>query len=944
MKKTATTAGSGQQAKSDPIVTAASQAVLDLDSAVSGHSVTAERPLVRCLETQNPSVFVAAGSDETAQEPVTLQLAQVLNADESRRFLKPFDAGRWAAERLPLLDGISPLLPGAADKRPTVGDGWPDHPGLSIDKLQSAAPECICWHVGAATGHVGIDIDGAKAAAFCQSHGCDPYSADTWRIIRTGNTERLKLVFTVTPEQKAALVAGGKTVKIDGEELAVFAKPGTQIVVLGNHYTKESNYTENDDQYAWAGRAPAAAQPLPPEWFALLAGVFCGDRPLKPPTRRQVSAPSRRKANAYSSGGGWSNSSSQQPCPVCGRDHSGACSINTSGAVWCCHGETKSAPDCSKSGEIVPGADGQQWGYVRTEEHDSFGERSLFVPHQPRQAQNAKTVKTSPRAQGTPAAAKPSSKAISGPADGGYSRPIRLETHQVMELLPKRVGQLRLNVRSGEVVAEHTDGPITLSGNDIGRLYLQLSSQAEKWPKDTTADAVALLANQSPFDPVADYLNTPATPLPMEQWQRLDQHLLGINDPIAAAFLPRYLISAVARVFQPGCYVRQTPVLIGKQERGKSELGRILFGAEHWVEGIGELGKDDLMKAHTAWGVELAELDGVTRRADQERFKAFLTEKTDTYRKPYDRAPEAHHRRFVFWGTSNGAPLRDTTGSTRFVCIPIPDRLLPLDWARQNRSALWSRAVEQYRAGANWMHTDEPMRAAIAERNANYQEIDPWADDVAAYLEQQQRLGLLPVQVPQILSRMELPKDRQNTAAAKRVSAIAESLGWIQERRRVTGKDKVRGFWPTDAGHTGHTVGTPTCAQPNSSDANSFQPLGTPGTPSWKDLKEAVESKEPPAPEPPAPEPTSDTFGAFGVPSVPITETDCARVVFSDSEVCPEVYPVVCPEPEWHQRVRELRAAYPAMHYHSIANQLGAELGVMVDGRMVRKVLEKEAA
>ena len=160
----------------------------------------------------------------------------------------------------------------------------------------------------------------------------------------------------------------------------------------------------------------------------------------------------------------------------------------------------------------------------------------------------------------------------SAAAAGDYSRPIRLETHQVMELLPKRIGKLRLNVRSGEVIAEHTDGPITLSGNDIGRLYLNLSSQAEKWPKDTTADAVALLAGKSPFDPVKDNLNSnTAAPLPMEQWQRLDKYLLGIDDPIAAAFLPRYLISAVARVFEPGCYVRQTPVLIGKQERGKSE-------------------------------------------------------------------------------------------------------------------------------------------------------------------------------------------------------------------------------------------------------------------------------------------------------------------------------------------------------------------------------------
>jgi hypothetical protein len=48
-----------------------------------------------------------------------------------------------------VLEGIGPLLPGAADKRPTVGAGWPDHPGLSVDQLAAANPECICWHIGA---------------------------------------------------------------------------------------------------------------------------------------------------------------------------------------------------------------------------------------------------------------------------------------------------------------------------------------------------------------------------------------------------------------------------------------------------------------------------------------------------------------------------------------------------------------------------------------------------------------------------------------------------------------------------------------------------------------------------------------------------------------------------------------------------------------------------
>ena len=294
-----------------------------------------------------------------------------------------------------MLGIIGPLLPGAPDKRPLVGNDWEAHAGVGISELQAAAPECICWHVGAAPGYIAIDIDGPRAAAFCQQHSCEPYTADTWRIVRTGNTDRLKLVYTVTTEQKAALVSGAKTVKVGagdgglddkGEELAVFAKPGTQIVVLGNHYTKESGFTENDDQYAWAGRAPADAQPLPPEWFALLTGVFCGERPLRPKTRRSVSDSSTRGARSYSGASGtWRNSSQRQPCPMCGRDHSGACSIHQDNdSVWCCHGETKSAPDCSNKGEIVTGRDARTWAYVRTEDHDSFGERSLFVLHKPK--------------------------------------------------------------------------------------------------------------------------------------------------------------------------------------------------------------------------------------------------------------------------------------------------------------------------------------------------------------------------------------------------------------------------------------------------------------------------------------------------------------------------------------------------------------------------------
>jgi hypothetical protein len=308
----------------------------------------------------------------------------------------PYAPGAWLTERLPLLAPLGlVLLPGGPDKRPTVGNEWQQHPGFTVQALQAAQPPCICWHIGAeGCPFIALDIDGPKVIAWLKSHGLDPLTAETWRIQRTGNAGRLKLVFRVTPEQKALLVAGGKEVRIaageegekdPGEEFALYGRPGTQIVVLGNHHTKESNYTEHDDQYAWAGKAPAEVQLLPEDWLAFLIGVFTGDRPLAPPKRRKLSAPNPKAPRHYrATSRSWRNSDDRHPCPICGRTHTGKCSIHTDGAaVWCSHGTTCSAPDCSTPGEVITGRDGRQWGYVRTEEQDPMGERSLFVLDKP---------------------------------------------------------------------------------------------------------------------------------------------------------------------------------------------------------------------------------------------------------------------------------------------------------------------------------------------------------------------------------------------------------------------------------------------------------------------------------------------------------------------------------------------------------------------------------
>jgi hypothetical protein len=517
----------------------------------------------------------------------------------------------------------------------------------------------------------------------------------------------------------------------------------------------------------------------------------------------------------------------------------------------------------------------------------------------------------------------------------------RLRPDEVLELLPTRVKNPRLNIRSGDI--ETADGPIL--ANDAMRLYLRLSSPSEVWGKEVTIDALASIAQAAAFDPVKEYLEgIKVSPLPIEQWQRLDSHLLGIDDPIAANFLPQYLISAVARVFEPGCSVRRSPVLIGPQWRGKTALGRILFGADVWVEGVRAFDRDARLRCHTAWGVELAELNGVSRRADQETLKAFLTETTDVERRPYDRAPEKMPRRFVFWGTANAAPLRDATGSTRFVCIPIPDRMLPLDWATEHRDQLWARALEQYRAGVEWDRQSDESRRLTAERNANHQEIDPWAGPVIQALQEHVKWESAPVPLLKLFEQLEVEPRHQTNAQALRIRAIAESDGWVLERRRCD-RGRVSGFWPPEdpaPGHPGHPLATPPATPANANGANGSQVLATPATPKRQDQNGIRGDRGAGSGSTPAIGSTRTHSSRFGVAGV------ANRSDASDSKGSAGVAGGVArpgrggqadPPPPWLPVVLELRRRYPDKLPAELVNSPDLAPWRHLTGGMVKKHL-----
>ena len=314
----------------------------------------------------------------------------------------------------------------------------------------------------------------------------------------------------------------------------------------------------------------------------------------------------------------------------------------------------------------------------------------------------------------------------------------------------------KLNVRSRFI---HCHGR-EFTQDEVSNLYLFLSRGPSSWPKTLAMDTFNTLAGECPFDPVMAYLgNLKAEPLSEENWERLDQWLFNIDDPITARFMQRYAVAAVQRVFEPGCQQRQVPVLLGEQYIGKSELGRALFSDQWYGDGIrSAMDVDDVTLMAHCWAVEFAEFDGFTRKTSAERLKAFISRTTDICRRKYGKGTERIPRRSVFWGTANRSPLTDRTGSTRFCLIELPDKRLPLARVTLDRDAFWRRALAAYRDGFQSYSTDAELDQIVG-RNAGYDMPDPWEEPIGDFLKQKAQTPYVTFQ--EIYELLDIPAVRQ---------------------------------------------------------------------------------------------------------------------------------------------------------------------------------------
>ena len=259
--------------------------------------------------------------------------------------------------------------------------------------------------------------------------------------------------------------------------------------------------------------------------------------------------------------------------------------------------------------------------------------------------------------------------------------------------------------------------------------------------KESVMDAAWSVASVNTFNSAKEELEN----VEWDGKSRLDHWLcayLGARNTPFVAFAGRaFLISAVARVYDPGVQADYVLILEGDQDLGKSSSLRALFG-EHFSETPLDLdSKDRFVGLRGIMCQSFDELASMMK-SDQNSVKTFFTCPIDTYRPPYGRNSVRVKRQCVFAGTVNPPEgvgyLKDSTGNRRYWPIlcgargPITPEMRAALLA--DRRQLWAEAVVAYKAGEKWWPHSPELNALCKAEQSKREETSPWEETIEAWL------------------------------------------------------------------------------------------------------------------------------------------------------------------------------------------------------------------
>jgi predicted P-loop ATPase len=281
------------------------------------------------------------------------------------------------------------------------------------------------------------------------------------------------------------------------------------------------------------------------------------------------------------------------------------------------------------------------------------------------------------------------------------------------------------------------------------------------------------------FHPIRDYLKK----LEWDKKPRLDDWLTtylqakGAPDEYLRAVGPKWLISAVARIMEPGCQADYALVLEGGQGRKKSSALRALAGDEFFSDSLpADLSsKDAADHIRGKWIIELPEL-AQFRKSEIETVKSFVTRRIERFRPAYGRNEIEYPRQCVFAGTTNEDQyLVDDTGNRRF--WPVRCHGVNLVRLKRERDQLWAEAMARYERGERW-HLDTKLEMLAAKQAEGRRLRDPWQEELAVMLTGGSLKDVDELLPGQALRELGVGAEKLTQFNAGRVGKILKALGW----------------------------------------------------------------------------------------------------------------------------------------------------------------------
>ena len=288
--------------------------------------------------------------------------------------------------------------------------------------------------------------------------------------------------------------------------------------------------------------------------------------------------------------------------------------------------------------------------------------------------------------------------------------------------------EIRYNVRAmraeyktgAEKWVKSTDRKQADLRQEIAERFSYVSQQgirALRFSKEGYGEHLNALLYHREVDPFRDWLEALPAWDGNKRLAKLLPDCLGAADGPLTRWAGFYLcLGSVQRAYDPGCLLREIPILIGPQGIGKSRLLRSLLPPDQpdWFSDSLCVSEPSQKRLEAILGrvvCELSELTGF-RRAELESLKAFISRCDDgATRLAYRRDPETALRRFILVGTSNDTEClpNDPSGNSRYVPIQCGEGSHVEPYLDAHREQLWAEGLAHYR-GEGKLRANLPRR------------------------------------------------------------------------------------------------------------------------------------------------------------------------------------------------------------------------------------------